>query len=136
MAYINAQNTKQIREALKKRFPNLKFSVTTEHYSSISVCIMAGDLDFSQALAYVDKYDGTVQEFKGYRQINQYYLENYGEFEPLFTEIMDIIKNGSDRKWFDESDAMTDYFHTAFYIHLNVGKWNKPYIYNQLKKAA
>jgi hypothetical protein len=22
---------------------------------------------------------------------------------------------------------MTDYFHTAFYTHLSIGAWNKPY---------
>ena len=31
-------------------------------------------------------------------------------------------------KWFDKSDIMTDYFHTAYYIDINVGKWNKPYV--------
>ena len=29
--------------------------------------------------------------------------------------------------WFDKSDIQTDYFHTAYFIGINVGKWNKPY---------
>jgi hypothetical protein len=29
--------------------------------------------------------------------------------------------------WFDKSDAQVDYFHTAYYIDVNIGKWNKPY---------
>jgi hypothetical protein len=29
--------------------------------------------------------------------------------------------------YFDESDAMTDYFHTAFYTHLSIGKWDQDY---------
>jgi hypothetical protein len=29
--------------------------------------------------------------------------------------------------WFDKSDIQSDYFHTAYYYHINVGKWNKPY---------
>ena len=30
--------------------------------------------------------------------------------------------------YYDKSDAMTDYFDTAYYFHLNVGQWDKPYI--------
>ena len=33
------------------------------------------------------------------------------------------------RAWYDNSDAMTDYFDTAYYTHVSVGKWNKPYEY-------
>ena len=32
------------------------------------------------------------------------------------------------RAYYDNSDAMIDYFDTAFYVHINVGKWNKPYV--------
>jgi hypothetical protein len=30
--------------------------------------------------------------------------------------------------YYDNSDAMTDYFDTAYYYYINVGKWNKPYV--------
>ena len=29
--------------------------------------------------------------------------------------------------WFDKSDIMTDYFHTAYFLDINIGQWNKPY---------
>jgi hypothetical protein len=29
--------------------------------------------------------------------------------------------------YYDRSDAMTDYFDTAYYMHLNIGAWDKPY---------
>ena len=29
--------------------------------------------------------------------------------------------------WYDKSDAMTDYFNTAYYVDVNIGKWDKPY---------
>ena len=31
-------------------------------------------------------------------------------------------------KWYDTSDAMVDYFDTAYYVDINIGKWNKPYV--------
>ena len=64
-----------------------------------------------------------------YFRINQYHLYKHPEHhQKLFNNIIDIIKTSSDRKWFDESDSMTDYFHTAFYFDLSVGKYQKPYI--------
>ena len=35
----------------------------------------------------------------------------------------------SEGEWFDKSDAMTDYFHIAYYTNINAGQWNKPYVY-------
>ena len=46
-----------------------------------------------------------------------------------------IIKTGSDRKWFDKSDSMTDYFHVAFYIHLYVGHHEKGYEMISMEEA-
>ncbi len=28
---------------------------------------------------------------------------------------------------YDNSDIMTDYFDVAWYVDINIGKWNKPY---------
>lgn len=117
MAYINAQETAQIRNALKVAFPTIKFSVRKEHSMSLHVTVLKGDLDL---------IDG---------QINQYYLERTAHPE-FWEKVLEIIKTGSDRKWFDESDSQSDYFHTAFYIHLRVGDWKKPYINTSLKLAA
>jgi hypothetical protein len=30
-------------------------------------------------------------------------------------------------KWYDRSDAMTDYFDTAYYIDIQAGDWAVPY---------
>jgi hypothetical protein len=39
--------------------------------------------------------------------------------------MFDIIKS---QDWFDHSDSMVDYFHTAYYFSLSVGDWSKPYV--------
>ena len=35
--------------------------------------------------------------------------------------------------WYNKSDAMSDYFDIAYYLDVNVGKWDKGYV---LKEAA
>jgi len=43
-------------------------------------------------------------------------------------EIIDkIVKSMYTADYYDESDAMTDYFNTAYYVSVNIGKWDKPF---------
>ena len=121
MAYISAAEVKEIRKELKETFPEYKFSVRKGVGSySVEVNIMSGPSDFSSIFGN-----------RGHFEINQYYLDNYGEFQGFFDKILQIIKTApakaSGDVWYDRSDSMVDYFDIAFYIHVSVGQWNKPY---------
>jgi hypothetical protein len=130
MAYIKKEEISAIRNELKKRFGHtgLKFGVKNRHHSSVHVTIKAGPIDFSDIYRDGDEY----------ADINIYHLQNYGQHTPFFEELEKIIKTApalaeGGREWFDKSDMMTDYFHTAFYIDLDVGSYDKPYVYNGKK---
>ena len=123
MAFIKTEEVKAIRNQLKERFPQLRYSVRRQHYSSVNVTIQSGNINFKNLF----------NNDKDYIQLNPYHLYHYNEFEPLFDEMVKIIKTapisvGGDA-WFDKSDIMTDYFHTAYYFNLNIGQWDKPYQY-------
>ena len=135
-AYISREEVAAIRAALKKEFGNtLKFSVTNDRHTAINVSIMAGDVDFSSIFGDKPPEDWHVQ-------INNYHIDNlYPEHADLLKKILNIIKTApataeGGHEWFDKSDSMTDYFHTAFYISLNIGKWDSPYIYRGSKKTS
>lgn len=115
MAYIKTSEVKAVREELKKQFPNVKFSVRHEDHTSIHVAIMKSDVDYSDIIWF------------GYADINVYHIENYGVHTEFLEKVLNIIKTAG-REWFDKSDSQTDYFHTAFYIYLEIGKCNKPYM--------
>lgn len=131
MAYITTEEVREIRKELKEKFDKrgFKFSVRNSKNMEVIVSIKSGKTDFSDLWA--DKKEGDYGF--GYVHINHYHLHNYGEHAELFREIEKVIKtapakaNGG-REWFDESDAQSDYFHTAFYFTINVGSWDKPYI--------
>ena len=115
MAYISKDEVKNVRELLKKEFPKFKFSVSGGNSLTLNVSIMSGPEDFSTVLG----------EWKS-TDVNQYHLYQYGKkFEKLFTKMFKVMKS---QNWFDKSDSMTDYFHTAYYMSLSIGKWNKPYV--------
>jgi hypothetical protein len=131
MAYVNAKDVAQIRKELKEAFPKFKFGVRKGSGSlSVSVTIKSGPTDFSSIFREYER-----SKNRQYAQINTHWLGEYGEHTEFFKQVVDIIKTAPSRGegfhkgsgWFDESDAMVDYFHTAYYIDLNVGSWDKSY---------
>ena len=120
MAYISAEDVKAIRNELKQNFPNWKFSVRKGSGSlSVDVTVLQGDAEF---------------EGNTHAQVNHYWIADHWKNDydrEVLTKINEIMHNAPGRAggkvFFDESDAMTDYFNTAFYTHLSIGAWNKPY---------
>jgi len=120
MAYISAEDVKAIRAELKEKFPKWKFGVRKGAGSlSVDVTIKQGTASF---------------EGKTYQQVNQYWIDSHWtDFEDAaaLKRINEIMHNAPGRaggkKFYDNSDAMTDYFDTAFYTHLSIGSWDQPY---------
>jgi len=120
MAYISAQDVKAIRLELKEAFPKWKFSVRKESGGlAVAVTIKQGTCSF---------------EGKTNAQVNNYWIDSHwtdAEDKMALTKINEIMHNAPGRAggkvFFDHSDAMTDYFHTAFYTHLSIGAWDTPY---------
>lgn len=125
MAYISAQDVQAIRTELKQKFPKWKFAVRKGSGSlSVDVNIMQG----------TESFDDHFSNGRRYAQVNQYWIKDHfkdSSERQAIEMINEIMHNAPGRAggkvYFDESDAMTDYFHTAFYTHLSIGKWDKDY---------
>lgn len=138
MAYISAEDVKAIRTELKAAFPKWKFGVRKGSGSlSVDVTVLQGDVDFIEDYCSKDIDAQQAEYTRKSRaiQINQYWINDHWAHAPrakdALNKINEIMHNAPGRAggkvFFDESDPMTDYFHTAFYTHLSVGEWNKPY---------
>ena len=114
MAYMNQDKKKVIAAAMKpvlKKF-GLKATLSVRNHSSISLNIKSGPIDFGG-----DRI-----------QVNPYWLEDNYKDRPKALAALQAIKTAlKAADYYDRSDAMTDYFDTAYYFHINVGKWDKPY---------
>jgi hypothetical protein len=126
MAYISATDVAAIRAELKATFPKFKFAVR-KGSGSLSVDVVIQKATY----AFEDAFD---KQGRRYAQVNQYYIpQHYQDLEEaaFLSKVNEIMHNAPGRAggkvFFDESDAMTDYFHTAFYTHLSIGQWNKEY---------
>ena len=131
MAYINKDDVAAIRKELKETFPKFKFGVRKRDGMAVSVTIKSGPTDFS-SIFNKDAYN----QKKQYAQINGYHMDSfYGEHAEFLKQVQQIIKTAPARGegyhkgtgYYNNSDAMIDYFDTAYYIHMNIGSWDKPY---------
>jgi hypothetical protein len=138
MAYMNQETKAKIVEAVKpilKKY-GIKASFGVRHHSNIVVNIKSGRIDFignfiETVRANPARDTETRVEWVTKDQcldVNQYWLDTQfnGKALECLEEIFKAIKTGGN--WFDKSDIQTDYFNTAFYIDVNIGKWNQPYI--------
>lgn len=111
MPFITSDEVKQVRTSLKKAFPEIKFSVTKEHHSTLNVAIMEASVDF-----------GT-----DYDQVNHLYIDRYyqGEAAKTLAEVANFVQ---DIKAQETTHQDADYGSIPnYYFRLNVGKWDKPY---------
>ena len=126
MAYISATDVQAIRTELKQEFPKFKFAVR-KGAGSLSVDVVIKQATF----AFEDAFS---KQGRRYAQVNQYWINDHfadAEEREFISRVNEIMHNApgraGGRAYFDESDAMTDYFHTAFYTHLSIGQWDKEY---------
>lgn len=135
MAYMNQQKKAQIAAQLKpvlKKY-GVKGSLSVRNHSTIQLTIKSGEIDF------ISNYEDCMKEREKrgmieYRRdkrpthldVNVYWYKEHfaGRALEFLQEAMAALR-GAD--WFDKSDIQSDYFHTAYYIDIHVGNWNKPY---------
>lgn len=120
MAYISQKDKKELAPNIKKVLKKygMKGSIAINHHSSLVVNLKEGPIDFKMP--------------NGSTSVNVYWIDDH--YEGVAKEFLnELLKAMKGTKWFDKSDIMTDYFHTAYYNDINVGKWNKEYV---LKEAA
>jgi len=128
MAYVSQADKAKLAPAIKavlKKY-NMKGTIAVRHHSTLVVNIKCGAIDFAGNYTHGDKYI----------QVNTYWIHDHynGVAKDFLLELKDAME-GPD--FFNNDDAMTDYFHRSHYIDINIGSWNKPYIcYDQEKVAA
>jgi len=141
-----------IRKQLRSEFPKFKWSVTSKYYSggsSITLALMESPIRIKKTVQeitekarndyasrqYTDENLKYSQE-NDYHQLNQYQLlEDFNDHawcNGLFLTkqghgVMQRAIKIAHQYNYDESDTQIDYFDVNFYLHPELGKWNKPF---------
>ena len=126
MAYVSQDDKAKLAPAIKKVLSKygMKGSISIRHHSTLVVTLQSGAIDFKD-----------YSHGDGYIQVNTYHIDSHytGKAKAFLTELLAAMK-GPD--YFNNDDAMTDYFHRSHYTDINVGKWNKPYFLQETAKKA
>ena len=137
MAYISQQEKKELAPGIKKVLKQygLKGTIAIDNYSSLVVNIKSGSLDLLGAAQKVndilaDRFNRPRTEIGSYLQANAYRdPQDYDRIDKTIGQFYsDLIKAMKGDKWYNRSDMMTDYSDIAYYLDINIGRWNKPYL--------
>lgn len=117
---------KQIKAKLKDRHPCCTFSIRIKRYSggqSMDISLMAGpwpvvDTGYAQLNEYTFKRC-TFEEAEG--------CNNGTTLSQPMWDVMAYAGYLAGTYNYDDSDCQSDYFSVNFYLHLEVGRWDKPY---------
>ena len=131
MAYMNQEKKANIKAALDKALKprGIKYSLRVDNGMAISCTIKAAPIDFIGNFK-----NRTGDQFKlqqgarlDHLQVNLYWIDDHfsGEAARVLHEARQALQAAG---YYDKSDAMTDYFDTAYYMHLNIGQYDKPFI--------
>ena len=139
MAYMNRERKQKISATLKPILAKygVKGSLSVRNHSTIVLNLKSGKIDFIENYiktdvekVYANKMSQDQVEYIRKNQsldVNPYWFHEHfsGKAKNFLTEAMQALKSAD---WYDESDAQIDYFNTAYYVDINIGKWNSPYI--------
>lgn len=118
MPYITKDRVKEIRNQIKKEFPDFKFSIVNRHHTQVSVTILAGPIDM---LA------GSERNERGYEQVNYFHIkQNYSERPEVCKVLSRIYEIMNDGNRTVSTDG--DYGDIpAFYVSMSIGDYDKPF---------
>ena len=134
MAYMNSERKAKIAANLKpilKKY-GIKGSLRVRNHMAIVLTLKSGKIDFianSNRVCGNSPYQvsrGFKPNTGNYCSVNQFWFhEHYdGDAKAFLTEAIDALKSAD---YYDRSNAMIDYFDTAYYMDINIGRWDKPY---------
>jgi ABC-type proline/glycine betaine transport system substrate-binding protein len=130
MAYMNQEKKAQIAALIKPLLKEygLKGTLSVHNYSTITLNVKQGPIDFiASANEVIEKNSGIhVDGVKKYLDVNVYWVaDNYTGVAKEF--LLKAVKALQGANYYDKSDAMIDYFDTAYYYGIKIGNWDKPY---------
>lgn len=125
MAYVSkeekAKKAPRLR-ALAKEY-GLKGSVAVRHHSSLVLNIQQGTIDFLGQFNTTDDARPINN-----LSVNVYWYQDHFKGNDKALEFLTKALAIMNEDNFDHSDIQSDYFHVGWYVDINIGQWDKPYI--------
>lgn len=132
MAYYSQERKQEAApkvKAILKKY-GVKGTLGVNNHSTVVLNIKSGKLDFIKN--FNETALGLVSGFRHgnpaatYISVNPYHFQTHfsGECLQFLTEVFSALSEGNH----NNSDIQTDYFDVGWWIDINIGQWDKPYI--------
>ncbi len=134
MAYVSQERKAELAPVIKavlKKY-GVKGSIAVRHHSTLVLNIKSGPIDFIGNYNKMGEanrewgHDKPYNTKDEYLDVNVYHYTSHfdGEALAFLTELIGAMQKGNH----DRSDIQSDYFDVGWYIDVNIGSWDKPYI--------
>ena len=123
-----------IKAVLKKY--GVKGTLAVRNHSTLMLTLKSGKINFIENFIETDSKvmhgRKMSQDQIDYIRKNQsvdvnpyWYHEHFsGKAKDFLKDVLTVMNKGNH----DNSDIQTDYFDVGWYVGVNIGKWNKPYV--------
>ena len=134
MAYCSQQKKKELAPnilSVMKRY-GVKGTIAVRNNMTLVVNIKSGKLDITsnwfETIKNNREYTYQESDKPKSLQVNTYHIDSQysGIVKDFLNELVAAMKG---KDWYNNSDIMTDYFDTAYYLDINIGQWNMPYMW-------
>ena len=138
MAYMSQERKQQLAPAIKavlKKY-GVKGTLAVRNHSTLMLTLKSGKINFIENFIETDSKvmhgRKMSQDQIDYIRKNQsvdvnpyWYHEHFsGKAKDFLKDVLTVMNKGNH----DNSDIQTDYFDVGWYVDVNIGKWNKPYV--------
>ena len=138
MAYMSQERKQQLAPAIKavlKKY-GVKGTLAVRNHSTLMLTLKSGKINFIENFIETDSKvmhgRKMSQDQIDYIRKNQsvdvnpyWYHEHFsGKAKDFLKDVLTVMNKGNH----DNSDIQTDYFDVGWYVGVNIGKWNKPYV--------
>ena len=139
MAFMNVEKKRTINEELKKVKKNfdghLKYSLRIEHHMKLHMTITECSIDLlKEAVEQCrEKHGGTNSDHfdyalqRGHLQLNPYHIRSMFAEDSEARKLLGSLVNALNCINHNNSDISVDYFDVGYYVHVSLGRWNKPF---------
>ena len=134
MAHMNQEKKQKLAPGIKavlKKY-GVKGSVAVSNHMTLVVNIKSGSIDFMSNYNEVNAPKARPEHLpfrpaEGYIDVNPYWYHEHfsGRAVDFLRELFTAMNTGNH----NNSDIQTDYFDVGWYVDVNIGKWDRHYIY-------
>lgn len=134
MAFVSQSMKKTLALIIKpicKKY-GVKATLAVRHHSTLVLNIKSGKIDFLESYNRLGMQESRPDHLPftpetRYIGVNPYHYKRHfdGKALKFLSEVITAMNYGNH----DNSDIMTDYFDVGWYIDVNIGKWDKPYVF-------